>query len=158
MTQDSEYKRPVTESTVLFDALAYTGIAPFLLGIWLEVIGTQIAGIDGRFLFAAYSACILSFLCGIWWAGALNNAGHPQRLKLVLLSNLLCLLAWAGLLFYRSQWGLLLLACAFLFVRWAEARLNPNKPQLRNYFKTRSRVSYAVITCHLVMLTLGYVN
>ena len=158
MTQDSEYTKPPTESTALFDALAYAGIAPFLLGIWLAFTNTQVAGIGGRFLFAAYSACILSFLCGIWWAGALNNAGHPQRLALVLLSNLLTLLAWVGLLFFSAQWGLLLLAFAFTFVRWAEARLNPNGPQLRNYFRTRSRVSSLVIICHLVMLALAYLN
>ena len=158
MTQDSEYRKPATESTVLFDVLAYAGIAPFLLGLWLELIDIQIAGINGRFLFAAYSACILSFLCGIWWAGALNNPEHPHRRALVLLSNVLALLAWCGLMFFRSQWGLLLLAFGFIIVRWAEARLNPNRPQLRNYFRTRSRVSYMVIICHLAMLALAYLN
>ena len=158
MTQDSESIQPATESTVLFDVLAYAGIAPFLLGLWLEFVNIQIAGIDGRFLFAAYSACILSFLCGIWWAGALNNSEHPHRRALILLSNALALLAWVGVMLFRSQWGLLLLACGFLFVRWAESRLNPNRPQLRNYFRTRSRVSYLVITCHLAMLALAYLH
>ncbi|MEW5250615.1 DUF3429 domain-containing protein [Microbulbifer discodermiae] len=154
MSQYREPKKPATKSTRLFDLLAYTGIGPFALGIWLEVTGENLGGIDGGFLFAAYSACILSFLCGIWWAAALNRADHPHRLALTLLSNLVCLSAWLGLLVYRTPWGLAILASGFAYMRWAEARLNPNGRQLRGYFKTRSRVTYVVIACHLSMLAL----
>ncbi len=138
--------------------LAYAGIAPFVIGILLELSNIQFMGVAGRFLFAAYSACILSFLCGIWWGGALNRGEHPHRILLAILSNLVCLGAWLGLLMFRTPWGLLLLTLGFAFTRWAESRLNPNVPGLYTYFRTRSRVSYIVIGCHLVMLVVVWVR
>lgn len=153
--KDSLDSPPPTEPTPLFDGLAYAGVLPFVLGIWMEWQGDVVPGIDGRLLFAGYSACILSFLGGIWWAGALNRPDHPRRLGLTLQSNGVALVAWLGLLFSTvSLWGLLLLAAGFAYVRWEEARLNPNARRLRHYFRTRSRVSYLVIGCHLVMLVL----
>ncbi|AOS97739.1 hypothetical protein AUP74_02331 [Microbulbifer aggregans] len=151
---DSLDKPPPTEPTPLFDALAYAGILPFVLGIWLQWRGGDLLGVEGHFLFAAYSACILSFLGGIWWGGALNGPNHPRRLSLTLQSNGVALLAWLGLLLSSTLWGFVLLALGFAYVRWEEARLNPNARRLRNYFRTRSRVSYLVILCHLVMVLL----
>lgn len=145
---------PPTEPTPLFDSLAYAGVLPFLVGIWMHWMDTEVFGVGGRFLFAAYSACILSFLVGIWWAAALNRPQHPRRLSLALQSNALALVAWVGLLFSAHKWGILLLAAGFAYVRWEEARLNPNARRLRNYFRTRALVSYIVIACHLVMLWL----
>ncbi|WP_237064680.1 DUF3429 domain-containing protein [Microbulbifer guangxiensis] len=152
--KDSLDTPPPTEPTPLFDGLAYAGVLPFVLGLWLQWRGDAIFGIEGHFLFAAYSACILSFLGGIWWAGALNRPDHPRRLSLVLQSNGVALVAWLGLLLASSAWGLVLLAFGFGYVRWEEARLNPNARRLRNYFRTRSRVSYLVIFCHLLMVLL----
>ncbi|SDK24968.1 DUF3429 domain-containing protein [Microbulbifer yueqingensis] len=152
MTQLDERITTPERNTRLFDALAYAGVVPFILGIYMEFSRVELLGVDGRLLFSAYSACILSFLCGIWWGGALNRASHPHRMALALLSNLVCLGAWVGLMLYRLPWGMLLLTLGFAFTRWAEARLNPNLPGLYDYFRTRSRVSYIVIACHLVML------
>ncbi|WP_091384273.1 DUF3429 domain-containing protein [Microbulbifer marinus] len=145
-------QRPAAIDTCLFDALAYLGLLPFVIGIAMQITGVTLFGVGGRFWFAAYSTAILSFLCGIWWGGALNRVRHPHRLALILLSNLVCVAAWFALLLYATFWGLPLLAAGFAFVLWAEARLNPNLPRRYNYFKTRSRVSYLVIGCHLVMI------
>lgn len=138
-------------NTVLFNWLAYLGVAPFVIGIAMEVTGYSIASIDGRLWFTAYSCVILSFLCGIWWGGALNHDRHKHRVLLALLSNAIALIGWLALLFYRTPYALPVLALAFLCVERAEAFLKPNSSRLASYFKTRTRVSYLVIACHLIM-------
>jgi len=143
---------PSVVSTRLFDRLAYLGVVPFVIGIGMALTGYTLAGIDGRLWFTAYSAVILSFLCGVWWGGALNRTDHSHRLALVLLSNLVCLIVWGALLFYRSPFSLPVLAVAYLFVERAEARLKPNLSYFEAYFRTRTRVTYLVVFCHLVMI------
>ncbi|MFA0813500.1 DUF3429 domain-containing protein [Microbulbifer epialgicus] len=145
------YQHPVVD-TRLFDALAYLGLTPFIIGILLQLLDISLLGIDGRLFFSAYSVVILSFLSGIWWGGALNRPGHPRRTALVLLSNLVALFGWVGMLLYQTSWGLPVLAIGFAFVAWMEARLNPNLPGREQYFRTRSRVTWLVIGCHLIMI------
>ena len=139
-------------NTGLFNCLAYLGVVPFVIGIGMAVRGYSIVGVDGRLWFTAYSCVILSFLCGIWWGGALNRQGHQHRVLLALLSNGIALIGWVALLLYKTPVALPLLALAFLFVERAEARLKPNSSLLGGYFRARTRVSYLVITCHLVMI------
>lgn len=137
-----------------FNGLAYLGLTPFLLGLAMEALQISFVGVDGRFWFTAYSSVILSFLCGIWWGGALNRPGHRFRAWLMLLSNLVSLVGWLALLLYRTPVALPVLALCFLFVVRVEAQLKPNIAQLTAYFKTRSRVSYLVIACHVLMMFL----
>ncbi|AQQ67441.1 DUF3429 domain-containing protein [Microbulbifer agarilyticus] len=137
-----------------FNRLAYLGVLPFVLGLWMQWSGVSFGYVDGRFLFAAYSCAILSFLCGVWWGGALNAAHHPAHNKLMYLSNGLCLLGWVGLLLYRTPVGLLLLLLCYVFVERMEAYLKPNRRELRSYFRTRTRVTYLVVACHLAMVLL----
>ena len=145
------YQQPVVD-TRLFDALAYLGLIPFVVGILLQLLDVSLLGIGGGLFFSAYSVVILSFLCGIWWGGALNRPSHPHRLALVLLSNLVALFGWVGMLLYETAWGLPMLAIGFAFIAWMEARLNPNLPGREQYFRTRNRVTWLVIGCHLIMM------
>lgn len=138
--------------TRLFNCLAYLGVAPFVIGILMALTGHALAGVDGRLWFTAYSSVILSFLCGVWWGGALNRVDHEHRLALILLSNGVALVGWIALLFYRTPVALPVLVAAFLFVERAEARLKPNLAFFSGYFKARSRVTYLVVACHLVMM------
>lgn len=140
--------------TAPFNRLAYLGLLPFVFGIGITATGYSLFGVDGRLWFTAYSSIILSFLCGVWWAGALNQAGHESRAPLMFLSNGIALIGWGALLIYQTPVALPLLALAFLFVERAEARLKPNASCLSKYFQTRSRVTYLVIVCHLVMIVL----
>lgn len=120
----------------------------------MAYFGISLAGVDGRLWFTAYSCVILSFLCGIWWGGALNCPQHSHRLALAVLSNVVCLLGWVALLLYRTPVALPLLAICFLFVERAEAYLKPNRAELPMYFSARTRVTYLVIVCHLLMIFL----
>ncbi|WHI46522.1 DUF3429 domain-containing protein [Microbulbifer sp. VAAF005] len=140
--------------TRFFDWLAYFGLIPFVVGIFMQWLGLSILGVTPRLLFTTYSAVILSFLCGVWWGAALNRVGHPHRLMLALLSNLVTLLGWGALLMFRTSWALPVLLLAFGFVAWAEAKLNPNLPGRDQYFRTRSIVTYLVMFCHLFMILL----
>ncbi|MBN8431869.1 DUF3429 domain-containing protein [Microbulbifer salipaludis] len=140
--------------TPLFNGLAYLGAVPFVIGVVMALTGVTWAGVDGRLLFTAYSAVILSFLCGIWWGGALNRVDHPYRVPLMLASNLVALAAWLALLFYDTRFALPALALGYVFVERAEARWKPNRPDLTSYFKTRSRITYFVVACHVLMIAL----
>lgn len=146
------HQAPGAVSTRLFDCLAYFGVLPFAIGIAMALAKYSVAGVDGRLWFTAYSSVILSFLCGVWWGGALNRLDHRHRLALMSLSNLVCLIGWAALLFYRSWFALPVLTAAYLFVERAEARLKPNLPYFPGYFRTRTRVTCLVVLCHLVMM------
>ncbi|MCA0901373.1 DUF3429 domain-containing protein [Microbulbifer agarilyticus] len=148
------------ESTALslhwFNRLAYLGVFPFVLGLWMRWADVSLGYLDGRLLFAAYSCAILSFLCGVWWGGALNVSNHPARSTLMYLSNGICLLGWIGLLLYRTPVGLPLLLLCYVFVERAEAYLKPNRRELRSYFHTRTRVTYLVVACHVLMVLLSF--
>ncbi|WP_445361522.1 DUF3429 domain-containing protein [Microbulbifer sp. EKSA005] len=152
MDTDIHHYPPV--DTRLFDWLAYLGLIPFVGGIIMQWLGFSLWGVTPRLLFTAYSAVILSFLCGVWWGAALNQVGHPHRMILALLSNLVTLVGWVALLMFRTTWALPVLLVAFGFVVWAEARLNPNLPGRDQYFRTRSIVTYLVMACHLLMILL----
>lgn len=141
-------------NTRLFNWLAYFGVVPFVIGIAMGLAGYSVFGVDGRLWFTAYSCVILSFLCGVWWGGALNRVDHVYRLPLMVLSNVIALVGWVALLLYQSPLALPVLAVAYLFVERAEARLKPNVSFLSGYFSTRSRVTYLVIACHLVMIAI----
>ncbi|WP_078083742.1 DUF3429 domain-containing protein [Microbulbifer mangrovi] len=140
--------------TRLFNWLAYLGVVPFVIGIVMAAFQYSVLGVDGRLWFTAYSAVILSFLCGVWWGGALNRLDHVHRLPLMLLSNIIALVGWVALLFYQAPLALPVLMVAFLFVERAEARLKPNLSFFSGYFKTRTRVSYLVVACHLAMIAI----
>lgn len=141
-------------STKLFNRLAYFGVAPFVVGLAMTGFGVSLMGVDGRLWFTGYSSVILSFLCGIWWGGALNRPEHRHRFALIVLSNLVCLLGWMALLLYRTPVALPLLAACFLFVERAEAYLKPNRAPFSAYFSARTRVTALVVFCHLVMIFL----
>lgn len=143
-------------NTGLFNCLAYLGVVPFVIGVGMALTGYSIADVDGRLWFTAYSCVILSFLCGIWWGGALNRQGHPHRVLLALLSNGIALIGWVALLLYKTPIALPLLALAFLVVERAEARLRPNSSSLIGYFQARTRVSYLVVACHLLMIAVTW--
>ena len=145
-------------STRLFEWLAYLGVAPFLLGIGLSVLEVSPLGIDGRLWFTGYSSVILSFLCGIWWGGALNGTAVEHRNTLMVLSNVIALVGWAALLFYQSVFALAVLVAMYLLVERLEAYLKPNRAGFTGYFTARTRVTWLVVACHLGMMLVALVG
>ncbi|CAA0125733.1 Uncharacterised protein [BD1-7 clade bacterium] len=132
--------------------LGYLGLLPFIIGVLLEWSTLDIAGISGLWLFETYSACIASFVCGIWWGAVINNKNHNRASATLVLSNVLCLLAWLSLLLDNPIVTLLLLGSVFFVVLVLEKQLKPHRAELQPYFAMRRQVTASVVILHLVMV------
>ena len=146
-------------------ALGSLGLIPFAAGAALISAGTRTldlgigAGINPGFLFASYSAIILSFLGGVLWGRSLGlDAAGPGR-NLLLLSNGIALLAWFGLLAGPDYFTLTLLALmlGYVVVLSAEQRLAEyvDYELLAPYMRMRFFLTNIVLAAHLVALAFG---
>ncbi|CAA0105126.1 Uncharacterised protein [BD1-7 clade bacterium] len=140
--------------------LGYLGLLPFIVGLSLEWGTLDIAGVSGLWLFETYSACIASFVCGIWWGAVINNTSNNtsndtsnnRSSATLVLSNVLCLLAWVSLLLDNPIVTLLLLGGVFFVVLVLEKQLKPHRADLQPYFAMRRQVTGSVVILHLVMV------
>ncbi|MFC5081105.1 hypothetical protein VTH8203_03781 [Vibrio thalassae] len=78
--------------------LGYLGLIPFALCIASLNASAELFGLNVRLIYIAYSGTILSFLCGVLWSHALSDESSPFALPMLLLSNLICLMAWLVIL------------------------------------------------------------
>ncbi len=89
----------------MMNCLGYLGLIPFALCIASFNANAELFGINTRIVFIAYSGIILSFLCGILWSHALSGENKPLSLPMLLLSNLICLMAWLVILIAPQQFS-----------------------------------------------------
>ena len=158
---------PSSEPYNLAAFLGDLGSLPFLLLALLMLQGfmsgaglqsTAVFGLYAPYVFIAYSAVILSFLCGILWATA--RAGEANRLTnaAIVLSNLLALSAWASLLLIyiapvMTIFAVTLLLAGFLTVLWAERIVNGQSGESnRAYWLMRQRVTIVVALWHMMVI------
>jgi hypothetical protein len=136
--------------------LALLMLKEFISGAGLQ--STAVFGLYAPYVFVAYSAVILSFLCGILWATA--RAGEVSRLSnsAIILSNLLALSAWASLLLIyiapvMTIFAVTLLIAGFLTVLWAERIVNGRSIESnRAYWLMRQRVTVVVAFWHILVI------
>lgn len=136
--------------------LALLMLQGFISGAGLQ--STAVFGLYAPYVFIAYSAVILSFLCGILWATA--RAGEASRLTnaAIILSNLLALSAWASLLLIyiapvMTIFAVTLLLAGFLTVLWAERIVNGRSVESnRAYWLMRQRVTVVVALWHILVI------
>ncbi len=99
---------------MLAQVLTYAGTLPFLCAAaavrFMPEFGDEIVRV-----MMAYGAIILSFLAGIHWAAYLFYAQDCPR-NLFITSNVVALLAWAGLLVPAQPLVVLLYVLCFLYV------------------------------------------
>ena len=79
-----------------FTLLGLLMVQGYVAGPGLQ--STSVLGLYAPYVFIAYSAVILSFLCGALWAEARVSEPGLLANATVVLSNLLALSAWASLL------------------------------------------------------------
>jgi hypothetical protein len=129
--------------------LGYSGLIPFAAAAVLVAAGdarTSQAALDG---FLVYGAVILSFLGGIrWGAASAGGSGQAQGLLFSIIPSL-----WAALVLWwldaaLAAWGLMI---GFLLMGLAD-RLYPGRGVPAWMSPLRSRLTFAVVACHLLVV------
>lgn len=144
---------------LIINSLGYLGLIPFAAGAWLSVSGDLLISIEPDFLFASYSAIILSFLGGVLWGRCLSLGESGLGSKLLLLSNAIALLAWFSLFAGDGYFNLALvsLMLGYVLVFAAETRLSraPENATVRPYMRMRFMLTNLVLAAHLAVLLLA---
>lgn len=144
----------------LTNALGYLGLVPFAVALAVVidaalsprgVHSAAIFGLYAPFVFATYSACILSFLAGVLWRDhSGSTAGAPSML---VISNLITLLAWGCLLAvhvsqYAALFALIVLIAGFATLLRVE-QITTVKPPM--YARMRVRLTTLVCAMHIIL-------
>lgn len=156
--------QPLLASVNLTSILGYLGSLPFTLLALVMIKGylmgaglqsASVAGLYAPYVFIAYSAVILSFLCGTLWSTARTEAeASGLSNAVIILSNLLALAAWASLLMIylapiMTIFAVTLLLAGFLTVLWAERMAGQH---VGAYWMMRLRVTAVVVVWHVVII------
>ncbi len=120
----------------------------------MDYVGWSLPGLPPFIVFATYSAIILSFLGGAVWGQVLPQAEY--RVVLLIVSNVVAILAWAGLLlmFLLGKMALVLLLLGYLLVLFFEVIHKETLSGVISwkYLTLRSRVTAIVVVLHAVVL------
>jgi len=141
---------------LVFNALGYLGLIPFVLGAWLAVTRTSLYSLPPRLVFVSYSAIILSFLGGVLWGRSLSLGEGVLRQTLLAGSNVVALVAWVGLLASDKLYDLTLVALltGYAMTLLAESLIrHADEPPLVDYYRGMRWVLTAlVVAIHGVVL------
>lgn len=148
--------RTISRSIIV--GLGLLGLAPFF-GILLPLYGMdRILNFSIGFLFACYSATILSFLAGVLWGRVLVDDDSLLTFSILIFSNAMALFAWAGLLLYEVSRAssLSLLMLGYLFILLAELRYRRRifYKLDSGYFRLRVLLTGTVLVLHVFALFL----
>jgi hypothetical protein len=139
-----------------FTLLGLLMVQGYVAGPGLQ--STSVLGLYAPYVFIAYSAVILSFLCGALWAEARVSEPGLLANATVALSNLLALSAWASLLLnyvapIMTIFAVTLLLAGFLSLLWAERLLGSQAGEPdRVYWSMRLRITVVVAVWHVVVV------
>lgn len=129
--------------------LTYCGTLP-LIGSLL-FIQFALSGIDIKIVASAYSAIIISFLCGIHWAVYLFFTEKCPT-NLLLSSNAIALLAWISLLLEPLLVSKLLQVLCFIYLLSLDLKLRVAGILPEWFFMLRRNATIIVVLCLLTML------
>jgi len=142
--------------SIPFSLLALLMVQGYVSGSGLQ--STSVFGLYAPYVFIAYSAVILSFLCGTLWAAARISESGFLANAAVIFSNLLALSAWASLLLnyvapIMTIFAVTLLLAGFLSLLWAERLLGSQAGETdRVYWSMRLRITAVVAVWHVVVI------
>lgn len=140
--------------------LAYYGLIPFALAGLSLLLAPESFHSVITIAFATYSAIIASFLSGSLWGQALH-VPMGYRSRFFIISNLLALCSWLGLLlcyFGYVVHGLSLLSSLYILIFWVEKTHIWNSidiylvDRLHHYWRLRWHLTVAVISFHIFMI------
>lgn len=144
---------------VLIAGLGYAGLLPFLIPVYLLFSGSVLPADDVVTLFLSYSTVILAFLGGSLWGFGLASSRSLFSSLLVVGSNLIALLAWAGLLLgvFSPHAAVAGLAAGFVLVLLFELRFarflfaESNVAVKHHYIDLRLTLTAIVVLAHLLV-------
>ena len=150
-------------SKSLIRALGIAGLLPFIATLLAALSETCISAInlpiEPKKIFIFYSAVILSFLCGAFWARLLSRDFSLRIACLLGLTNMFALAAWVSLLIVSEQLVLslsLLISCYLILIYFeytdVELLYENVYPE---YLKLRIGLTFSVVIMHLVMLIIS---
>jgi hypothetical protein len=131
-------------------ALTYSGTLPLIILAAYKFIPNT-PSLDTVLIAAAYSAVILSFLCGIHWAIFLFFAEKCPH-NLLITSNIIALLAWASLLDVHSDTSKLLQQLCFLYLLTLDLRLRDASVLPAWFYTIRRNATAIVIFCLAIIM------
>ncbi|WP_298329358.1 DUF3429 domain-containing protein [Asticcacaulis sp.] len=131
-------------------ALTLAGGLPFIAAVLMAALGVRLLTLSGPDIAITYGAVIASFLCGLHWGLVLG--GRAQATWLLILSNVLCLLAWSGPLLTLSGWPLAalgILIAVFLSLLVVDTVLMRRGSLSAAFFRLRVVITSLVVLCLL---------
>ncbi|WP_299669023.1 DUF3429 domain-containing protein [uncultured Psychromonas sp.] len=137
--------------------LGYLGLLPFYICLLLsQIVNNEqlephslMVSIQQAFIF--YSAIILSFMSGTLW----QKETSKKKVKLQLLSNILCLIAFACLLM-PVFYALIILPITYVGLLLTEYLLRFQQQITASYIKMRLILTLLVVLSHVTALLLWY--
>jgi hypothetical protein len=134
--------------TKLTKLLTYSGTLPLV--ICAIAIKSPLESIDWSFIASAYSALIISFLCGMHWSiHFFVTKKCPQNLLLT--SNATTLLAWLTLLIYPSSIAFFLQIVCFLYLLNIDHKLHNANILPSWFYNLRCNASFIVVLSLIII-------
>ena len=128
--------------------LTYSGTLPLVIS--LVLIFFPVAGLDHVFMASAYSAIIISFLCGIHWAICVLLPDKSPS-SLLLSSNIIALLAWISLLITDSDLKFVLQIGCFLSLLVLDFKLHHLGILPEWFYRLRFHATMIVVACLAIL-------
>jgi len=130
--------------------LTYSGTLPLMvcaaLMIMLQAGIISQKGIAPSFIAHAYSAVIISFLCGIHWAIYLFFSEKCPR-NLLMTSNIIALIVWVSLIIQSYKASVLLQPFCFLYVLMLDRTLRDAGILPEWFYHLRRNATIIVVLC-----------
>ncbi len=147
----------------LTTALGIAGLLPFIATLLAALSETFVSVInlliEPKKIFIFYSAVILSFLCGAFWARLLSRDFSLRIACLLVLTNIFALAAWVSLLIVSEGLVLslpLLILCYLILIYFEYTNVELVYGNVYpEYLKLRIGLTFSVVIMHLVMLIIS---
>lgn len=141
---------------IVANTLTYSGTLPLIGSLVLlhfpMMVPTALpmAGLDAALIASAYSAVIISFLCGIHWTAYMFFSDRCPR-HLLIISNVVALLAWVSLLLGNQLATTILQAGCFVFLLAMDVKLRNAGIHAEWFFRLRRNATLIVVLCLLLI-------
>ncbi|MBY0428617.1 MAG: DUF3429 domain-containing protein [Alphaproteobacteria bacterium] len=125
--------------------LTYAGTLPFIACAMAMFLKLHIDGLNFAHISSAYSAVIISFICGIHWAiYAFHQAACPRYV--VITSNIIALLAWVNVLIPPCYLSYAVNIASFIILLMIDQKIYHQARLPPWYYPLRFKITIVVIS------------